>query len=102
MSSRERLGALHGDVEIPSSCISGVSVTDDAFAAVRGIRAPGTALPKTIAVGTWRRRGGRDFVAVHRHHAGAVVVDLEDAEYDRLVVSSDDPEGVAAAIRESL
>ena len=51
------LGLLR-DQDVPRSAVTSVDVVPDGFAAVRGIRAPGSALPGR-RVGTWRRPGPR-------------------------------------------
>jgi len=63
-----------------------------------GHRAPGTGLPRVIAVGTRQGGFGKDFAAVHGT-GPAVVVELEGAEYGRLIVTSDQADAVASAIR---
>ncbi len=55
-------------------------------------------MPDVIAVGTRRGGFGKDFAAVHGK-GPAVVVELEGAEYGRLIVTSDDADAVASAIR---
>jgi hypothetical protein len=97
LSGLEKLGALHGDIRVPRSSIRDVRAVDDAMAEVRGLRAPGTGLPGVIALGTWRRKDGKDFVAVHRHAPG-VVVELEGAPYRRLIVTTSDASAIAAAV----
>lgn len=98
LSPREKLGALHGDVRGPLKSVRDVAVSDTPFHALRGLRAPGTALPRRIALGTWRYRGGKDFAALDRGKS-AVIVSLQDAPFGRLLVSADDAEDVAAHIR---
>ena len=51
-----------------------------------------------IALGTWRSKGAKDFVAVYRG-GPAVVVELEGAEFRRLVVSAHDAVAVAESLR---
>jgi len=102
LSGLERLGALvGGDIAVPLGSVRAVSVAQDPWTALRGIRAPGTGWPGVIALG--HRRGGviHDFAAVYRH-TPAVVVDLAGERFDRLVVSSADADGVAAEIERSL
>jgi hypothetical protein len=95
----ERLGAFHGDIRVPLAAVERVEISADPWhGAVRGLRAPGTGLPGVIALGTWRRRGSRDFVAL-RGRRPAVVVTLRDAPFGRLIVSDDDAEALAAQIR---
>ena len=55
-------------------------------------------MPDVIAVGTRRGEFGKDFAAVHGK-GPAVVVELEGAEYGRLIVTCDDADTVASAIR---
>src|SRR5580692_8394258 len=92
---------MHADVRVPLSTVRTVRVVDDAWPELRGIRAPGTGIPFVIAVGTRRGSFGKDFAAVHGR-GSAVVVDLEGADYSRLVVTTPDAEGVAAEIRRHL
>jgi hypothetical protein len=93
----ERVEGFHGDIRVPLRAVVAVRVVDDAWPELRGIRAPGTGLPDVIAVGTRRGGFGKDFAAVHGT-GPAVVVELEDAEYGRLVVTSDEAAATAAAI----
>ena len=51
-----------------------------------------------IAVGMLRGKFGRDFVVVDGK-GPTVVVELEGADYERLIVTCEDPDGVAATIR---
>ena len=93
----EKAGALHGDVRVPASAVRSVRVTESPFRELRGVRAPGTGLPGVIALGTWRRRGGKDFAALYRG-GPAVVVELEGADFGRLLVSSHDAANLAAVL----
>ncbi|MEY2566356.1 MAG: hypothetical protein QOE35_885 [Actinomycetota bacterium] len=96
----EKAGALRGDVRVPRRSVREVRLVDDAMAAVKGLRAPGTGWPGVIALGTWRRRGAKDFVAAYRHRPG-VVVELDGAPFARLIVSTDDPAAVVEALQRS-
>lgn len=97
LSRWEKAGALHGDVRVPLSSIDDVSVSAQPFGELRGLRAPGTGLPRVIALGTWRYLGGKDFAALYRGRP-AMIVRLRDAPHARLLVSADDADTVAAAI----
>jgi hypothetical protein len=88
----EKLGAASGDIRVPRRAIKQVRVTDQPFAEIRGWRV-GTGLPGVVALGTWRTRGARDFVAVYRRQRG-VVVELEGAPFERFVLTAPDPEAV--------
>lgn len=98
LSGLERLGALHGGVRVPRSSVRSVSSSDQPWETVRGIRAPGTGVPRLIMLGTTRGRGWKDFNAVYRRRP-VVVVDLEGQKFARLVVSSDDAPAVAARLQ---
>ena len=86
-----RTGFVRGDAQIPLSAIRAVRTVDDPWAELRGMRSPGTTLWKSLAVGTWRFPGGKDFVALHGHSPG-VVVDLTGLEFARILYSSRDAE----------
>ena len=97
LSRWEKLGGLHGDIRVPRGAVEDVQVSRKPFGDLRGIRAPGTGLPRRIALGTWRYRGGKDFAALYRGKPG-VIVRLRDAPFQRLLVSADDADAVAAAL----
>jgi hypothetical protein len=100
LSRLEKLGALHGDARVPRDAVEDVAVSQEPFRELRGMRAPGTGFPGRIALGTWRHRDGKDFVALYRDKP-AVIVRLRDAPFRRLLVSVDDPEAVAARLRDA-
>jgi hypothetical protein len=101
LSGLEKLEGFHGNIRVPLSTVREVRVAEDPWSELRGIRAPGTGLPGVIAVGTRRGSGLKDFAAVHGKGA-ALVVELEGAEFERLVVTEDDAEAEAAALRSSI
>ena len=93
----EKLGAFHGDVLVAVDRITRVRVVADAWSELRGIRAPGTGWPGVIALGTRRGTFGKDFAAVYGHRPG-VVIEMSNAEFERIIVSCDDPDRVAAGL----
>src|SRR5271154_481328 len=96
----EKAEGAHGDIRVPLTRVTAVRSVDDPWPELRGIRAPGTGLPNVIAVGTRRGRFGKDFAAVHGK-GPAVVVELEGAEYGRLVVTADDAAARASSIAQA-
>jgi hypothetical protein len=95
----EKLGALHGDVSVPRTAVRAVEVEPQPFSKLRGLRAPGTGWPGRIALGTWRKRGGKkDFVAVYRGRPAVILTLDDDVGYDRLVISVDSPDEVRRAL----
>jgi len=97
LSPAERVAALHGDVAVERACVAGVEATADGAGLVTGMRAPGLSVPGGVKLGTWRHDGVKDFVAV-RPGRPAVAVRLTGAEWDRLIVSVDDPDAVVARL----
>jgi len=86
LSRWEHLGALHRDLSAPLSAVRSIDEQDDLWKLIRGMRAPGTAWPGAIMLGTTRYRGGKDFCAVYRHRPG-VVVTLEGQEFARWLLT---------------
>ena len=94
----EKLEAFHGSVRFPLSSVASVRSVASAWPELRGIRSPGTGIPNVIAVGTRRGEFGKDFAVVHGK-GPALVVELQGARFQRLVVTVDDADGEAATIR---
>ena len=94
LSSVEKMEGLHGDVRVPLSSVTAARSVDDLWQELRGMRAPGTGVPGTLAVGTWRGGFGKDFAVVHGHGPG-VVVEVAGEEYARLLVSMADADVIA-------
>lgn len=92
----EKMLALHkDDLIVLRDSIRSVAITQDPWIWIRGVRAPGTGLPLTLAVGTWKFHGGQDFLLIKGKQRSAVVFDLEpDAsadgapDYARIIVST--------------
>ena len=98
LSRLEKLGALHADVRVRLSQVVWARVVEHPWPALRGMRLPGTGIPGVIMLGTKRGAFGADFAAVY-HDRPAVVVELRDAAFARLIVTVDDPAAVAASLR---
>lgn len=76
------------NVIVPREHITRVQLTDDAWTWLRGVRSPGTFVPATIAMGTWRYAGGEDFAIIRRKRPAAVI-DLDGhEEFQRLILST--------------
>ncbi len=99
LSGLEKAEGFHGNIRVPLSSVRDVRYVDDPWPELRGIRAPGTGVPGVIAVGTRRGSGIKDFAAVHGQ-GPAVVVELEGADFDRLVVTEDDAMTSVAELRQ--
>jgi hypothetical protein len=97
LSTFEKAEAVHGNIALPLSAVVSVDAVESAWPHLRGMRAPGTGIPNVVAVGTRRGSFGKDFAAVHGTGA-AVVVELDGADYQRIVVTHDDAVALAGTI----
>jgi hypothetical protein len=97
----EVLGALHGDIDIPLSEISDISLEERPWRSLRGIRAPGTGIPWVIAYGTRRRFGvaQRDFSLVRGGGPAVRIECVEPAPFARLVVTVRDAQATVTMLR---
>ncbi|RKQ85849.1 hypothetical protein U746_2023 [Mycolicibacterium mucogenicum 261Sha1.1M5] len=80
LTTAEKTVALRKrDVVLDRAAIRSAVITGDPWVWIRGIRSPGAGLPRGFAYGTWRTRGGRDFLLARRGRE-AVVIDLDVPE----------------------
>ena len=91
LSGWAALWALKRKIEIPLSSIQ-EAVFDPALARQhpQGVRAPGAYVPRVITAGTYRWRGKREFWSV-RHPDKAIVINLVNNYYERLILEVADP-----------
>lgn len=94
LSTVEKVEAIHGNVTVPRSAITGVREVLDGMREVHGLRVPGTGVPGVILAGTFRQPGRTTFAICHGRRP-AIVLDLTDEQFDRIVLTVDNP---AAAI----
>ncbi|MFG1689346.1 hypothetical protein ACGFNP_55005 [Nonomuraea sp. NPDC049269] len=86
----DKLWALKSRLTIPLANIRGATADPGMIKSPKGIRAPGAHIPGVITAGTFHLDGERVFWDVH-DAAKAVVIELADERYTRLVVEVDDP-----------
>lgn len=94
----DRIWSLKGSLKIELEKIIGVRrrIADDA---PPWLRAPGTYLPNIITAGTYYGKGKKEFWCT-KHKKSAVVIDLADADYTRIVIDvEDDIDGLINSIR---
>lgn len=96
------LCAFRRKVTVPRHAVRGVGRPDlEVLRSLwKGWRAPGTHVPGLLVAGTFYRDGERHFWDV-RHARGAVEIQLQGAEFDRLFVEVDDPERTIAEIEQA-
>jgi hypothetical protein len=97
----DKLWTFTSLLEIPLSHITGAKQDPEVAYGWKGWRGPGAHIPGVIVAGTFHRDGKRVFWDVH-DATKAVVIDLSDDRYSRLVVGVDDPAKTAAAIQEAI
>ncbi|MEU5153717.1 hypothetical protein [Glycomyces sp. NPDC021274] len=84
---------------IPLAAITAVRADPAAARAFPGARwGKATNLPGVVNTGSFRRAGSRDFWDV-ANPDDAIVIELEGARYDRLILEVDDPERAVAELR---
>jgi hypothetical protein len=93
LSVTEKIEALHGDLAVPRTAVVRARAVPDGLAEVHGPDMP-TGWPTISTVGTVRDFApnfDRATFAVCHGRQPAVVLDLADQPYDRIVVTIDDP-----------
>ncbi|MEV4772025.1 hypothetical protein [Micromonospora humida] len=95
----DRLWSLKSRLVIPLANVCGATADPGIAAEPKGLRAPGTSLPGVITAGTFHQDGERVFWNI-RDGARAVVIELADEHYDRLVVEVVDPAATVALIEQ--
>ena len=96
MSRGERFEAAHGVQAFPRSAITGVRAVPDCIAEVHGLKWAGTELPG-IRVGSSHEDQRVTFAVCHGHNPG-IVIDLANGKYDRVVLTVENPEEIAARL----
>jgi hypothetical protein len=100
-SGRQAVMALVRQVSVPVRDITAVSVVDNGCDIELGLRVGGTGIPRRLAFGRYRRRGGaRTFAAVYCG-TPALVIDTAGGYWDRLVLTLDDVPSAAAQVRQA-
>ncbi len=99
LTRAEKILALRrADVAVPRASIRSAIITEDPWIWLRGIRAPGTSIPLTLAMGTWKFHGGKDFVLI-KGSRPSVVIDVVGEEFARLIVSTSRATDLLVALR---
>ncbi|WP_328958699.1 hypothetical protein [Kitasatospora purpeofusca] len=93
----DKLWALKSRLVIPLTNVRGATVDPGISREAKGFRAPGTHFPGVITAGTFYIHGERVFWDVH-DPAKAVVIELADERYARLVIEAADPRATVALI----
>ncbi len=102
MEGADKLWALRSRLEMLLAHVSGIRA-DPTFAhdhRYDGFKAGGARIPGVLTAGTFNQQGDWVFWDVHDPDQ-AVVIDLVDERYTRLVVGVDDPEATVALVEQA-
>jgi len=92
LSFWEKLAALHSNPRAPLASIEKIEFVDQLWGSstLRGVRAPGTALPYVVLYGTLRGLKYRDFVAMKGRGEGAVI-SFKSGPFERWIFTISQP-----------
>lgn len=96
MSRGEQFEAVHGVQTFPRSAVTGVRAVPDCIAEVHGLKWAGTELPG-LRVGSFHDTQCVTFAVCHGHNPG-IVIDLANSKYDKVILTVDNPDEVAARL----
>ncbi|GAB3453589.1 hypothetical protein [Actinophytocola sediminis] len=96
-----KLWAFKSRLTIPLVNVRGATADPGIVADPKGIRAPGARVPGLITAGTFHLDGEKVFWDV-RNPSKAVVIELADEHYARLVLQVDDPRATVALVENAL
>ena len=90
LSPKEKFFALHSSPQVKYSEIISIKPVDKVWnkKIIRGIRAPGTGIPYMVALGTWRKRKGKNFLAVYRRRPGYVFT-FGGGDFNQWIITPD-------------
>ncbi|MFF9573432.1 hypothetical protein [Streptomyces sp. NPDC014685] len=97
----DRLWALKSRLTIPLAHVRGATADPGIAKEPKGLRSPGTHVPGVVTAGTFHVNGERVFWDV-RDPAKAVVIQLDDERYARLVIQVSDPRATVSLVEDAL
>ncbi|MFI6055881.1 hypothetical protein ACIBCO_38125 [Streptomyces violascens] len=97
----DKLWTLKSRLVIPLGNVRGATSDPGITKDPKGIRAPGAHVPGVITAGTFHIDGERVFWDVH-DATNAVVIELADERYTRLVIQVSDPRATVTLIEQAI
>jgi hypothetical protein len=97
----DKLWSLKSRLEIPLAHVRGATADPGVAHDRGGWRGPGTYVPGVLTAGTFHQDGDRVFWDVH-DPAQAVVIELSDERYHRLIVQVEEPRRTAETINQAI
>ena len=101
LGALEAILAVQGSFSVPLSCVRGATEDLNYIRAGMGFRSPGTEFPGLISKGTFRKRREKT-LSLWRKNQEIVVVVLENAKWDRLVIGCEDAKALASQINNAV
>jgi hypothetical protein len=88
LSVLEKIFALHGDIWVDKRLLTKKVMVENPWRrdVIKGIRAPGSAIPFVILLGTMRYRGGKDFTAIYKRRA-VDIYEFKNSAYRRWILT---------------
>lgn len=88
LSVLEKIFALHGDIWVDKSLLTKKVMVENPWRreVIKGIRAPGAAIPFVVLLGTMRYRGGKDFTAIYKKKP-VEIYEFKDAVFKRWIIT---------------
>ena len=99
LSFWEKMGALHSNPRTSIDSIEKIEFVDQLWGSstLRGVRAPGTAIPYVVLLGTLRGLKFKDFVAMRGRGEG-VVITLKSSPFARWIFTLEQPKSEISAL----
>jgi len=97
----DKLWSLKSRLTIPLAHVRGATADPSIASESKGWKGPGTHFPGVIVAGTFHQEGKKVFWDVHKK-GNAVVIELEDDSYQRLVIEVDDPRATVDLIERAV
>ncbi len=97
----DKLWALKSRLTIPLAHVRGATADPGIVDEPKGWRGPGAHIPGVIVAGTFHQDGKKVFWDVH-DKTKAVVIELKDETYQRLVVEVADPRATVEVIERAV
>lgn len=96
----DKLWSLKSRLTIPLAHVRGATSDPGIVDEGQGLKLAGARIPGVIVAGTFRQDGERVFWDVH-DKSKAVVIELQDDTYARLVVQVDDPRSTVELVEQA-
>ena len=90
LTNREKIAALHSNIVANKSDLISRKVVENPWRSglLKGVRAPGTAIPYYLLLGTMRYKGGKDFTIIYRNKP-VEVFEFKSGPYKRWIISKE-------------